>query len=129
MSNHNKRIASVGDMFNGLEWSGPGRCVGDSEVSINRIAKGYSITIRKNNFPRRVVIAVKGNNVFFKKDDNGWTVSSHKESSRSNNGKGNNGYIQIAKNTMPDLERFVGNYKLQYFQPLDTWYIEKKEDN
>ncbi len=127
MSNQNKRIASIGDMFNGLDWSGPGRVTHNGEgadITINRIAKGYSITIRRSNFPKRVVIAVKDNVVFFKKDDNGWTVSCHTEAR-----KGKNGYIQIAKKTMPELENFVGNYNLHYFQPLDTWYMEKKEDN
>lgn len=111
---------NTNDFFDGLDFKTKTHSASISDCSINKIAKGFSITFR-NGLPdtigSHISIAIKENTIFFKPDPKGWAIT---HSNRVN------GYTQV-RNEIFDLTDFIGDYNIQYFEPLNIWYIQKED--
>lgn len=96
----------------------------DSDVIITKVKSGYSITFRNKVWEKigeRIMIAVKGNYMFFKGDDEGWKISIKKDA--------NPGNISVVHSNAPaGIENLVGEYKLKFMEPINMYYIHKEEE-
>lgn len=111
--------------FFGKATSGGKGCEADVTVSKNK--NGMAFTFRNDIWEvigERLRIGIKDNYLFFKPDEKyGWAVSARGQKNP------NARYMKIAGANVPKgLETFVGDYDVQYMEPLGMYYI-KKENN
>ena len=127
--NQPKESLSVDMLAQSLKWHGKtaGLSRSGADVTIAKIKQGYSVTLRNGystKIGKHLMLAITDDCVFFKADTRGYAVCFTKKESTSDSEK-RNGYLKIT-NPDIDLSEFVGDYPMQYFEPLGLYYISKE---